>query len=165
MNGDPDGQHLVIERTLDATPELVWRMWTDEQHFAAWYGPMGTTIPVARMDVRVGGKRLLCMELTTPNGTMRMWFSGEYLEVVENRRLVYTDFISDEHGTVRSSQQMGTSQEHPSTTEVTVELEPYDGGTRMVLTHSGVPAESPGAAGWTMALDKLAAHIDEAQRH
>jgi hypothetical protein len=29
----------------------------------------------------------------------------------------------------------------------------------MVLTHAGVPADSPGAAGWRMALDKLAAHV------
>ncbi|HEX3705041.1 MAG TPA: SRPBCC domain-containing protein [Mycobacteriales bacterium] len=45
-----------------------------------------------------------------------------------------------------------------------VELEDVDGGTRMVMTHSGVPADSPGAAGWTMALDKLAAHVARVAR-
>ena len=30
----------------------------------------------------------------------------------------------------------------------------------MVLTHAGIPSDSPGAAGWAMALDKLAAHIE-----
>jgi len=29
----------------------------------------------------------------------------------------------------------------------------------MVMTHAGVPGDSPGATGWTMALDKLAAHV------
>jgi hypothetical protein len=48
---------------------------------------------------------------------------------------------------------------HPTTTEVTVELEDLGGRTKMVMTHVGVPADSPGAAGWTMALDKLAAHL------
>ena len=50
----------------------------------AWYGPDGATIPVAEMDVRVGGARRVCMEVGTPNGPMRMWFTGEHLEVVEN---------------------------------------------------------------------------------
>jgi uncharacterized protein YndB with AHSA1/START domain len=52
------------------------------------YGPDGAVIPVAKMDVRVGGSRLVCMEMGTPNGQMRMWFTGEYREVVENKRLV-----------------------------------------------------------------------------
>ena len=51
-----------IERTFDAPAELVWRMWTDPGHFSAWYGPTGATIPVATMDVRVGGRRLVCTD-------------------------------------------------------------------------------------------------------
>ena len=50
-------------------------------------------------------------------------------------------------------------QGHPATTEVTVELEDIGGCTTMVMTHAGVPAGSPGAAGWAMALDKLATHV------
>ena len=46
------------------------------------------------------------------------------------------------------------------TTEVRVDLEDLGGRTKMVLTHVGIPADSPGATGWTMALDKLAAHVD-----
>ncbi len=61
-------------------------------------------------------------------------------------------------------EQLGMPEGHPTTTEVRVELERLDGGTRMVLTHTGVPADSPGAAGWSMALDKLAVHLDETQR-
>jgi hypothetical protein len=48
--------------------------------------------------------------------------------------------------------------EHPVATEVSVELEHIDGRTKMVMTHAGIPGESPGAAGWAMALDKLAAY-------
>jgi uncharacterized protein YndB with AHSA1/START domain len=164
MSDDNGGQSMVVERTFEAPPELIWRMWTEPDHFAAWYGPGGVTIPVAKMDVRVGGIRLLCMEITMPEGTMQMWFTGEYLEVVENQRLVYTDSMSDENGKVMSPEQMGMPEGHPTTTEVSVELEELHGGTRMVLTHAGVPAESPGAAGWAMALDKLAARLSEAQR-
>ncbi len=159
-----DSNDLVIERTLHAPAELIWRMWTEPEHFAAWYGPEGATIPVATMDVRVGGSRLLCMEMATPDGTMQMWFTGEYLEVVDNQRLVYTDSMLDEHGNVISAEQMGMPAGHPTTTEVRMELEPVDEGTKMLLTHIGVPADSPGAAGWAMALAKLAARIDEGQR-
>ncbi len=164
MTDDNGDQNLVIERTLDAPPDLIWKMWTDPEHFATWYGPGGATIPVAEMDVRVGGIRLLCMEVTTPDGTMQMWFTGEYLEVIENQRLVYTDSMSDENGNVMSPEQLSMPEGHPTTTEVRVELERLDGGTRMVLTHTGVPAGSPGAAGWSMAFDKLAIRLDEAQR-
>ena len=47
---------VVIERTFHAPIELVWQMWTDPEHFAGWYGPKGFSVPVANMDVRVGGK-------------------------------------------------------------------------------------------------------------
>src|SRR5262245_6940039 len=53
---------VVIERAVDAPVSLVWRMWTDPELFRTWYGPSGATIPVATMDVRIGGARHLCME-------------------------------------------------------------------------------------------------------
>ena len=150
---------VVIERTFDAPIELLWQMWTDPAHFAAWYGPVGASIPVANMDVRVGGTRHLCMAMQTPNGEMQMWFVGEYTEVVENRRLVYTDAMSDEDGNVMSPAAMGMPDGHPETTEVIVELEAVDGKTKMTMTHVGVPADSPGASGWNMAFDKLTDHV------
>ena len=36
-------QAVVIERVLEAPASLVWQMWTDADHFAAWYGPTGAT--------------------------------------------------------------------------------------------------------------------------
>ena len=151
---------VVIERTLNAPVDLVWRMWTEPEHFAKWYGPDGATIPVAKMDVRVGGTRLVCMEMQSPDGPMQMWFAGEYREVVENERLVYSESMSDENGNVLSPSDMGMPAAHPTTTEVRVELEDVDGRTKMVMTHTGIPADSPGATGWTMALNKLVAYIE-----
>ena len=149
----------MIERSFDAPVELIWQMWTDPEHFKAWYGAAGATIPVAKMDLRVGGARLVCMEMQTPDGAMRMWFTGEHREIVENARLVYTESMSDEHGTVLSAAAAGMPETHPTTTEVRVELEDLAGRTRMVMTHVGVPEGSPGAAGWAMAFDKLAARV------
>jgi uncharacterized protein YndB with AHSA1/START domain len=99
------------------------------------------------------------MEIASPNGPMQMWFAGEYREVVENQRLVYTESMSDESGNVRPPPDLGVAEAHPVTTEVHIELEDIDGGTRMVLTHTGIPADSPGAAGWMTALDSLFAHV------
>ena len=157
---NPAQNSVVIERTVDATPDIVWQMWTTPEHFAAWYGPNGASIPVATMDVRVGGTRLVCMQMETPNGTMRMWFTGEYRAVDTNKRLVYTESMCDEHGNIQSPADMGMPDGHPTTTEVTVELDDLGGRTRMTLTHAGIPAGSPGATGWTMALDKLTALIE-----
>jgi uncharacterized protein YndB with AHSA1/START domain len=150
---------VVIERILDAPCDLVWRMWTDPAHFSAWYGPQGATIPLATMDVRVGGPRRVCMEIHTPNGPMRMWFTGEYREVIENKRLVYTESMSDENGNIVSPTDLGMSAEHPTITEITVDLDDLGGRTAMVMTHTGIPADSPSAAGWNVALDKLADYV------
>jgi len=151
---------VVIERTFDAAVDLIWRMWTDPEHFKMWYGPNGFTVPVAEMDVRVGGKHLFCME--SPDGNMKMWSTGEYTEVVPNERLVYTDSPADENGNVVSPSAMGMPDGYPATTEVTVLLEDLGGRTKMVMTHAGIPADSPGASGWNQAFDKLADHIETA---
>ncbi len=147
---------VVIERIVEASVERVWQMWTDPLHFAAWYGPDGATIHVAKMDASVGGTRMVRMDVDTPGGPRRMWFSGEHLEVTENRRLTYTESMSDEHGNVLTPSELGMPADHPVTTQVVVDLEDLGNRTRMVLTHIGVPPGSPGAAGWNMALDKLA---------
>ena len=149
---------VVIERTFDAPIDLIWQMWTEPAHFQSWYGPRGMTIPVADMDVRVGGRRLICM--ASPDGNMKMWFTGEYREVTPTTRLVYTDSMADEHGNVLSPAAMGMPEGHPETTEVIVELADLGGQTKMTMTHVGVPADSPGAGGWAMAIDKLAEHVN-----
>jgi uncharacterized protein YndB with AHSA1/START domain len=153
---------VVIERTFNAPVAFIWQLWTEAEQFQKWYGPQGATVPVATMDVRVGGKRLICMEMRWPDRTMKMWFTGEYKEIVPNVRLVYTDSMADEHGNVVSPAAMGMPADHPVTTEVTVQLEDLGGRTKMVLTHAGVPADSGGAGGWEQAFAKLAAYIESA---
>ena len=142
---------VMIERILDAPRELVWRMWTDGDEFASWYGPTGASIPLADLDVQVGGRRRVCMEVTTPDGPMRMWFGGEHLIVEPPSLLVYTEQITDETGAP-------TSEGHATEVRVALFEEP-NGGTRMVMTHVGIPSDSPGAAGWHMAFDKLTTRL------
>jgi len=150
---------VVIERTFDAPIDLIWQMWTQPELFKKWYGPKGFTVPVAELDVRVGGKRLVCMEMQTPDRSMKMWTTGEHTEVVLNRRLVYTESPADENGNIVSPSAMGMPDGYPATTEVTVLLEDLGGRTKMVMTHAGVPAGSAGNAGWEQAFDKLTEYI------
>lgn len=150
MNPTDTDDAVVIERTLGAPIELVWQMWTDGGAFARWFGPPGAVIPVAEIDATVGGRRRVCMQMETPDGTMRMWFGGEHLTVEPPTVLVYTETHTDEHGTP-----LGDGPD----TEVRVQLTSVESGTRMVMTHVGIPADSPGAAGWNMAFDKLAATL------
>lgn len=156
---DPRDSAVVIERVVDAPVALVWQMWTVPEHFRAWYGPDGASIPVAELDVRVGGSRTVAMEVQTPDGPMRIHFTGEHLEVVERELLVYTEAMADPEGNVLSPVEAGMPAGQPAVTEVRVELRDLGGRTGMILTHVGVPADSPGAAGWQMAFDKLATHI------
>jgi uncharacterized protein YndB with AHSA1/START domain len=137
---DSNGAHdsLVLERALDAPVKLVWQMWTDPEHFKAWYGPDGASIPVAEFDVRVGGTRRVCMEVAAPNGTMRIRCTGEHLEIDRPARLVSTESMTDEHGNPMSP------DGHPTSTEVHIELETVAGKTLMRLTTSGSP---PGRRG------------------
>jgi uncharacterized protein YndB with AHSA1/START domain len=148
---------VVIERVFDAPVNLIWQMWTDPEHFKNWYGPKGFTIPVADMDLRVGGKRQICME--SSDGSMKMWTTGEYTEIIPNERLVYTESPADENGNVVSPSAMGMPDGYPTITEVTVVLENFGERTKMMMRHAGIPADSGANAGWEQAFDKLADHI------
>ena len=130
-----------LTRTLEAPRDDVWRMWTAPEEFSAWYGPDGATVEVIQWDLRPGGARSVSMLVETPNGPMAMHFHGEFVEVTKPERLVYTEGMAD--------------QAHPMTTVEVVFRE--DGErTTVELTHHGIPAGSPGEAGWTAALDHLA---------
>jgi uncharacterized protein YndB with AHSA1/START domain len=154
---------IVIERTFDIPVNLVWQLWTQPEHFKQWYGPTGFSVPVAEMDVRVGGKHLFCMEKQTPNGSMKMWSTGEYTAVVPNKRLAYTESMSDENGNVVLPSAFGMGDDYPVTTEVTIVLEDLGGRTKMIMSHAGLPTGGQGASeGWEQAFAKMADHIKTA---
>ena len=114
-------------------------------------------MPVAEFELSIGGKRLVCM--ASPDGSMKMWTTGEHVEISPNQRLVYTESMADEDGHVLPASAMGMPEGYPTTTEVTVVLEDVSGKTKMIMTHAGVPADSPGASGWNQAFDKLGDYI------
>lgn len=148
---------VVIERAFDAPADLIWQLWTDPKHFKQWYGPKGFTVPVAEMNLRVGGKRLICM--ASPDGSMKMWTTGEFTSINPTDLLVYTESPADESGNVVSPAAMGMPEGYPTTTEITVLLEDLGGRTKMTMTHAGMPADSGAGGGWNQAFDKLADYI------
>ncbi len=150
-----ESKWVRIEREFDAPATTIWGMWTVPELFKSWYGPRGMTIPVAEMDVRVGGVRKICMEMSSPERTMKMWFTGEYKEVNAPHRLVYTESMCDENGTIIPPQSMGMPEGTPESTEITVELKETGGKTQMTMVHVGVEAGTPGEGGWNQAFDKL----------
>jgi uncharacterized protein YndB with AHSA1/START domain len=148
-----------IERVFDASIEDVWRMWTEPDLFKTWYGPNGMSVPVAEMDVTVGGTRKVSMSMETPQRTMTMWFIGVYKEVRKPSRLVYTESMCEADGTLIPPQAMGMPEGHPDITEVSVDLAEVDGKTRMTMVHVGVPEGTAGEGGWNQAFDKLSKRL------
>ena len=146
---------IKITRTFDAPIEEVWAMWADAANFQKWYGPRGFSVPVAEIDVTVGGTRKINMEMKTPDRTMSMWFTGQYKEVSAPHKLVYTESMCDPDGNLISPSAMGMPEGTPEVTEITVELTEEDGKTLMVMTHAGIPAGTPGEGGWMQAFDKM----------
>lgn len=144
-----------IEREFDAPIELVWKMWTDPDLFKQWYGPNGMSVPTAEMDVTVGGTRKICMAMQSPERSMSMWFTGVYKEISAPHRLIYTESMCDEAGTIIPPQSMGMPDTFPDITEVIVELNQAGGKTRMVMMHVGVAEGTAGAGGWNQAFDKM----------
>lgn len=159
--GKPSGRELIITRTFDAPRALVWKAWTDPEHFRRWWGPKDFTAPAATMDVRVGGRYLNCMR--GPDGK-EYWTAGQYLEVVPLERLVYTDAFADAEGNWVSPEAMGMPGAWPDEFHgvVTVTFEDDHGRTKMTLRHAGIPSgemEDMTNSGWNESFDKLGASL------
>ncbi|NEX63954.1 SRPBCC family protein [Noviherbaspirillum galbum] len=83
---------LMLERLIDASPEKLYRAWTEPDLLKEWFTPRPWTVSVATLDVRPGGSNLIVMR--GPEG-QEFPNRGVYLEVVPNRKLVFTDaFVS-----------------------------------------------------------------------
>lgn len=89
---DTAHRELVLNRLIDAPPEKLYRAWTEPALLQQWFVPRPWTIASAELDVRVGGSNLIVMR--DPDGNEHP-NRGVYLEVVPNRRLVFTDAFTE----------------------------------------------------------------------
>jgi uncharacterized protein YndB with AHSA1/START domain len=87
---------ITVFRVFDAPRERVWQEWTEPDRFADWFGGPDWEVPMSTvsMDVRPGGSWQLAM--FAGSGRREIHWKGEYREVVEPERLVFT--ISDQPG-------------------------------------------------------------------
>jgi len=139
---------LVLEREIDVPPELVWEAWTRPEHVRRWFAPAPWSVAECQIDLRPGGGFRTVMR--SPEGELHPGV-GCYLEIVENRKLVFTDALLPGY----------RPSEEPFFTAV-VTLEPAGDGTRYVARAIHRDAEGRKKheemgfhEGWSAALDQL----------
>lgn len=139
---------VTITRLIDAPRDLVFRLWTEREHMARWWGPRGFTNPVCEMDVRAGGA--IRIDMRAPDGTVYP-MTGTFREIMPPRRLVFEVVAEDHDG-------------NPLLRSLTVvTFADEDGKTRLTV-HADAIGIAPVApqmlagmeAGWTQSLEKLA---------
>jgi uncharacterized protein YndB with AHSA1/START domain len=148
-------REFVVTRVFDAPRELVWRAWTQPEHFARWWGSHGTTTPLetTRMDVRPGGEWYATLRVDA-DGTEHP-FAGVYREIVDNERLVLT---------LTDSDRPDPERQHL----LTVTLSDVDGGTQMIFSQAGDFGDTPDdvlrglTEGYAQFFDRLAASLGQA---
>jgi len=136
-----------LHRVLSTKPEKVYRAFIEADAVAKWLPPNGFVCTVHQLDAKVGGiHRMSFRNFTTGNSHS---FGGEYVELVPNERLRYTDKFDD-----------------PSLTgqmQVTVTLRKVSVGTELTIVQEGVPDVIPLEAcylGWQESLRNLARLVE-----
>jgi uncharacterized protein YndB with AHSA1/START domain len=138
---------VKLHRVLRAAPERIYRAFLDADAMAKWLPPYGFTCKVHQMDARVGGT--FKMSFSSFSSGQGHSFGGEYLELVPNERIRYTDKFDDPN--------------LPGEIEVTVVLRPVSCGTELNITQTGLPDVIPLEMcylGWQESLVQLA-HLVE----
>lgn len=133
---------VTLHRVFTTSPEKVYKAFTDADAMASWLPPYGFVCKVHSMDARVGGKYK--MSFTNFGTGSSHSFGGEYLEIVPNELLKYTDVFDDPN--------------LPGQMITTIVLRKVVCGTEITATQDGIPSARPVEMcylGWQESLDKL----------
>ena len=134
---------VKLHRVLATRTEKVYRAFLTAEALAKWLPPNGFTCKVDHLDAKVGGTfRMAFTNFTSGNSHS---FGGEYVELVPNQLIRYTDRFDDPN--------------LPGTMHVTVQIRPVAVGTELHIEQSGIPAAIPVEAcylGWQESLSQLA---------
>lgn len=139
--------NVHLHRVLRAAPERVYRAFLDPEAMAKWLPPNGFTGKVQQIDARVGGSYK--MSFTNFSTGESQAFGGEYVELVENERLVYTDRFDDPN--------------LPGEMRTTVTLVTVSCGTELTVVQEGIPEAIPTEAcylGWQESLNLLSMLVE-----
>jgi uncharacterized protein YndB with AHSA1/START domain len=138
---------VSLHRILKATPEKVYRAFTEASAMATWLPPYGFTCTVHEMKVEKGGSyRMSFQNFSTGNSHS---FGGKYVEIKPNEFLKYTDKFDDPN--------------LPGEITTTVSLRKTIAGTEIKITQDGIPAVIPAEMcylGWQESLEKLAKLVE-----
>ena len=140
-------RELVITRVFDGPRSLVFRLWTQPEHLARWWGPQGFVNVAWTIDVRPDGAWFRRMR--SPEGREYVK-RGVYREVVEPERLVFTYVNESPDGTLGPE------------TLVTVTFEEHGAQTRLTLRQTGfedITERDAHEGGWTSALERFAGYL------
>lgn len=133
---------VSLHRVLKASPEKVYRAFTEANAMAAWLPPYGFYCVVHQMEVKVGGQyKMSFTNFSTGNGHS---FGGEYLELKPNEFLKYTDRFDDPN--------------LPGEITTSVWLRKNLAGTEIKILQEGIPDAIPADMcylGWQESLEKL----------
>jgi uncharacterized protein YndB with AHSA1/START domain len=136
-----------LHRVLATTPEKLYRAFLEADAVAKWLPPNGFACTVHHLEARVGGSHKMSFRnFTTGNGHS---FGGQYLELVPNERLRYTDKFDDAN--------------LPGEMTVTITLKKVMVGTELNIVQEGVPDAIPVEAcylGWQQSLENLAKLVE-----
>jgi uncharacterized protein YndB with AHSA1/START domain len=136
-----------LHRVLRCPPQRVYRAFLEPDAMIKWLPPHGFTCKVQHMDARVGGS--FKMSFHNFSGGNAHSFGGEYLELVPNELIRYTDRFDD--------------PDLPGLMEVTVALKPVVCGTELSVSQAGIPQVIPLEMcylGWQESLAQLAALVE-----
>ncbi len=133
---------VKLHRIFAAPIEKVFKAFTDSDAMASWLPPYGFICKVHNMDFKIGGTYKMTFTNFTTGSEHS--FGGEYLEIISNEKLKYTDQFDDPN----LSGQMIT----------TIELKKVLCGTELLATQEGIPEQIPTEMcylGWQESLEKL----------
>jgi uncharacterized protein YndB with AHSA1/START domain len=138
---------VKLHRVLRAPAERVYRAFLDAAALAKWLPPYGFTCTVHHLEPKVGGT--FKMSFSNFSGGNGHSFGGEYLELVPNERLRYTDKFDDPN--------------LPGEMQVTVSLKKVLCGTEINILQEGIPEMIPAEMcylGWQESLAQLATLVE-----
>ncbi|MFD1769883.1 SRPBCC family protein [Sphingobacterium suaedae] len=133
---------VSLHRILTASPEKVFRAFSDPVAHANWLPPYGFVCTVQEMNFQVGGTfKMTFINFSTGNSHS---FGGEYLDIKSNQFVKYIDRFDDPN--------------LPGEMITTVSLSRVSCGTELNIEQSGIPEAIPAEMcylGWQESLDKL----------
>ena len=145
---------LVLDRLLKAPPAKVWRLWTEPALICQWFCPKPWSVSEAVIDLRPGGR--FFTRMAGPNGES-VSNEGSFLEVVAERKLVFTDMFGPDFAPL-DVPQSGSGLQFAAI----VTLEPEGTGTRYqaIARHRSAAdakthEEMGFHIGWGIAADQL----------